>query len=842
MEKYATTYKMTSVDTHSQEEKITTLLAGLNTTREGLSSQEAHRRLKIYGLNVISNKYDFSLIQAFAQKVTNPLILILLGASCISALTRAFGDFVIILTIVLVSIVIEVLQEYQSNNAAKKLRQKVATKAAVLRDSVKTEIDVSHLTAGDIVFLEIGDIVPADLTLIASKDCHVDESVMTGESLPVEKQVADTLLMGTTVSNGEAIAVVQKTGKETQYGQIGEQLEKGKTPTDFEKGIRQFGILTMRLTLLLVFFIFAVNIVFHHDFFTTLLFALALAVGLTPELLPMITTLNLAKGAARMAHKGVIVKHLPAIQNLGSMNVLCTDKTGTITENSIVLERYENVYGEMDTRVLHFAFINSFFQSNRKGPMDQAVLKHTEVSTDGYEKIDEIPFDFERKRMSVIVRDAAHKELLVTKGAHEGIIVVCTHRDDRGKSVLMDKKTKDALMERFTALGKEGFRVLSIAYKEVPNTSHQWKANSEEGLTFLGFTAFLDPPKKDVKEILRTLADDGINLKILTGDNEFVTERICQELGLSIEGIVIGGNLLTLDDNALTDKVTHANIFARLVPQEKKRIIACLQKAGFVVGYLGDGINDATSLRQADVGISVNNAVDVAKESADLILVTKSLHVLADGIVEGRKTFANTLKYIFMGMGSNLGNMVSMSIASLVIPFLPMLPIQILLNNLIYDFSQIALPTDNVDASDTVKPQQWNLAFIKKFIITFAPISSAFDIITFGALLYFFHASIPFFRTAWFVESIVTQSLIILSVRTKRVPFWRSKPSMWIVCMSLGASFLGIAISQSPIGSLFSFTKLPPLYWVFLAIVILSYFAMVEIAKKWFYGEKSRGT
>ncbi len=813
----------------AQEKRITELSSHLH----GLSTQEAKKRIDTYGLNLVSESKKQNFFVSFLSRFKNPLIIILLFASFISASTGAIVDFIIITAIVFFSVIIDFIQEYQSEQAAEKLKQKATTHVWVMRDGEKKEITASHVTKGDLVMLSSGDVVPADMEIITADDFHVDESTLTGESFPVEKGAGQEIMMGSTVLNGDATGVIVRIGSETEFGKIAHTLSLKRPETDFEKGIRHFGMLVMQLTLTLVIFIFFVNIIFKHDLFNSFLFAIALAVGLTPELLPMIVTVNLSKGAMRMAKKGVIVKHLPSIQNFGSMNILCTDKTGTITENKIRLEKYENILGEEDAKVLKYAFLNSSFQSNLRSPLDEAILAHSEAKSHEFKKVDEIPFDFIRKRLSVVVRNSEY--MLICKGAPESVWSVTSHYYDGQGVKKITKDIQQTLAKRFKELSTEGFRVLAVAYKIVPNKKTEFTKDDENNLIFLGYTAFLDPPKESAKEVLQSLHTSGVTLKILTGDNELVTQKVCRELDIPVSGVVVATQLLHVTERALQRIAINNTIFARLTPDQKDRIILALKKANNVVGYLGDGVNDAPSLRAADIGISVENAVDVAKDSADIILVTKSLHVLQEGIIEGRKTFVNTMKYIFMGMGSNFGNMFSVSIASLIMPFLPLLPIQILLNNLMYDVSQLSLPTDNVDMEEIKKPLRWDINFIKHFIFTFGPISSLFDFITFVGLLYIFRYSVPAFRTGWFIESLVTQSLIILAVRTKTVPFFKSKPSVYVIWGAIGAAIASIVISQTQLGIIFQFVKLPGTYWVFLIIVVILYIMVVETAKKIFY-------
>jgi Mg2+-importing ATPase len=817
--------------------EIKQILHDNKSSLEGLTTSEAKNRIEKYGLNVLTSSAKKTVLLQFLSKFANPLIIILVFASFISLFSGEVADFIIIMAIIVFSVCIDFYQEFQSEKAADKLKQKVSIKATVMRDNEIKEIPVSHITVGDIVQLTLGDVIPADLIILQTNDLHVDESTLTGESFPAQKDLLDKAKMGTTVVNGEALAIVTAVGRNTEFGHIAEKLAQKRPETDFEKGIRQFGSLVMKITLLLVLFIFLVNIVFHRDLFNSFLFAIALAVGLTPELLPMIVTVNLSKGAMRMSHKGVIVKHLPSIQNFGSMNILCTDKTGTITENKIRLEKYENVDGKEDKKVLQYAFLNSRFQSSMKNPLDEAVLAHHEMSGHGFKKVDEIPFDFIRRRLSVVIYNK--ETYLVCKGAPESVWEETSHYEENGEIKPFHSSIKEQVKKQFEAMSNDGFRVLAIAYRKVDARKSYTKSDEKE-LIFLGLTAFLDPPKHEVKAVLKSLNEAGVSLKILTGDNELVTKKVCQELDIPVEGVVLGSELIHHSDAALIPIVLKSTIFARLTPDQKDRIITALRKLGNVVGYMGDGVNDAVSLRTADIGISVENAVDVAKESADIILVSKSLAVLKDGIIEGRKTFANTMKYIFMGMGSNFGNMFSVSIGSLFLPFLPMLPVQILLNNLIYDISQLFLPVDNVDGVELQKPQRWDMKFIKKFIFIFGPISSLFDFTTFIVLLGLMHATVPFFRTGWFMESIATQSLIILAIRTRKVPFFTSNPSKYIIVSALGAVLFGIFITQGFLKEYFQFVSLPLMYWTFLVLIVGWYFVVVEIAKYFFYRSVSQ--
>lgn len=826
------------MDSISFTESQLKLLHQLKSNKHGLTSEEAARRHREFGPNTIITNQQQGTLRAILTRFNNPLVIILLIASAISAFTHNYVDFIIIASIVLVSVVLDFIQEYQSSSAAEKLKQKASIHTWLFRDGHRIELTAPHITVGDLISLTTGDVVPADAEVISSVDFHIDESALTGESYPVGKTEGSAIFMSSTVVNGNALCVVTSVGKSTRFGSIAESLAKPRPETDFERGIRKFGYLVMQITIALILIIFLVHILLQHNLFESFLFAIALAVGLTPELLPMVVTVNLAQGATRMAKKGVIVKHLPAIQNFGGMNMLCTDKTGTITENKIKLERYENAEGVEDVTVLKLAYINSFFQANLKSPLDEAVLAHGEAAPHGVTKLAEVPFDFIRKRLSVVVKsanDSSHDVQLICKGAPESVAEACGFAMIKGEVKPMTISIRKELEQRFKQLSSEGYRVLSVAYKPLANYPQTITKTDENDLIFAGYTSFLDPPKHAVKSILIDLKSAGVGLKILTGDSELVTKKICEELAIEVDGIILGSQLIHVSDRALARIAMENTIFARLTPEQKERIILALKKNGLVVGYMGDGVNDAPPLRAADIGISVDNAVDVAKESADVILTRKSLKVLHDGILEGRRTFTNTMKYIFMGMGSNFGNMMSVSVASLLFPFLPMLPIQILLNNLMYDLSQLALPTDHVDEADLKEPKRWDMKYIRKAIITFGPISSFFDFVTFYVLLYILHVSIPTFRTGWFIESLISQSIVILATRTRHIPFWKSRASKYVIISVIATCVAAITIAQTPIGAYFRFVPVPSTYWVYLVAIVVAYVCVVEVAKRRFY-------
>jgi Mg2+-importing ATPase len=823
------------------------LLGRLGTSLNGLSSEEAEKRLKIYGYNELAKRKKRAAIIEFLSHFRSPLVIILLMAGLISGFLGEIVNVIIIFSIVLVSVLLDFYQESKAERAAEMLRERVKTTATVLRDGVKSEVKLSEIVPGDIVYLSAGDIVPADARIINAKDLFVNQSALTGESFPVEKTSASLkskeasitewtnyLFMGTSIVSGTATAVVVKTGSLTEYGRIAKRLVIREPETDFERGIKNFGFLIMEITFLLVLFVFFINALYKRDVLESLLFAVALAVGLTPELLPMIISVNLSKGAIAMSKKGVIVKRLASIQNFGSMDVLCTDKTGTLTENRIKLLLHVNINGEDDEKVLLYSYLNSHHQTGLKSPLDEAILKYRDIDVKGYQKIDEIPFDFVRKRLSIVV-EHENQRFIITKGAPEEIAKICSHYEIGEVIADITDEVHRKIEQKYLELSAEGFRVLGVAYKRLREDKPVYNPNDENDMVFLGFVAFLDPPKETAKESLQLLSKAGVEVKVLTGDNELVTRKVCEHLGFEIKGIVLGSEIAQMHDDALARIVEEANVFCRVTPAQKDRIINALRNNGHVVGFLGDGINDAPSLRSADVGISVDNAVDVAKESADIILLRNDLTVLHDGVLEGRKTFGNTMKYIMMGTSSNFGNMFSVAGASLFLPFLPMLPTQILLNNLLYDLSQSTIPTDNVDQEYIEKPKRWDISFIKRFMIFLGPISSIFDFLTFFIMLLFFNATEPLFQTAWFLESLSTQTLVIFAIRTKKSPFYKSKPSRLLLLNSIVIVAFALILPFTPLGALFRFVAPPYTFLIVLAGLIGAYLMLVEIVKKWFY-------
>ena len=829
------------------QQTATELLERHKVTPAGLTSSEAAERLTRYGPNILHMQRRNALLLQFLAKFRNPLVIILLAASVISAFTGDVASFIIITLIVLMSVTLDFIQEFRAGQAAERLRQSVTVHVQALRDGNSQEIPLPSLVPGDIVLLAAGDMVPGDGRILEAKDFFVNQALLTGEPYPVEKtpgelsneaeilSAINTVLLGTSVISGTAKVLICQTGANTVLGDIADSLLAKAPPTAFEQGTRRFGLLIMRLTVLLVMFVLLVNALFHRPWLESFLFAVALAVGLTPELLPMIVSVTLARGAQRMAAKRVIVKQLASIQNLGSMDVLCTDKTGTLTEARIHLERHIDALGRESKRVLELAYLNSFFETGLKSPLDDAILEHKEIDVTGWHKIDEVPFDFERRRVSVLL-DNGQRRSLVVKGAPEDILRLCTSYEGSGDSELLplDDAAMVSIRAIFDNLGREGFRVLGIAWRQVGSNYPHAVVSDETELVFSGFAAFLDPPKESAKKALADLAASGISVKIVTGDNELVTQHICDQLGLPITGILTGVDIGSMDDQALVGQVERVNLYCRVTPAQKNRIILALKKRGHTVGYLGDGINDAPSLHSADIGISVDSAVDVAKAAAEMILLDRDLGVLEQGVIEGRRTFGNIMKYIMMGTSSNFGNMFSMAGGSLFLPFLPMLPTQILLNNMLYDMSEIPIPMDNVDEEYLIRPRQWDINFVRKFMLTIGPISSIFDFVTFFVMIKIFQAGESLFHTGWFIESMATQVLVIFIIRTHKNPL-KSRPNTWLTICSLIVVALAVLLPFTPLGSFLGFVAPPPLLLLVLAVMVIIYLLIVEQVKQWFY-------
>jgi Mg2+-importing ATPase len=736
---------------------------------------------------------------------------------------------------VLLSVTLNFFQTYRSQRAAERLREVVAPIATVLRDGAWAVIPRRELVVGDVVRLAAGDLVPADARLLEARDLHVQQAALTGESMPVEKTAQGSeedrrILLGTSIISGTAVGVVTATGAKTQFGDIAARLASRPPETEFERGTRRFGFLIMRTVVFLILFVLLVSVLLRRDPFQSLLFAVALAVGLTPEFLPMITSVTLAQGAVRMAKRKVIVKHLEAIQNFGSIDILCSDKTGTLTAGEMSIERCCDFFGGSSDRILGLARINSDCQAGIRSPLDVALLAAPVRGTAAYEKVDEVPFDFERRRLSVVVEQGGRR-LLIAKGAPEGILPLCADAERGDEVKPLDAGLRQKAEATYRELSSMGLRVLAVAWKVVPEKA-AYGTDDEAELTLAGFAAFADPVLADARELLATLRRDGVEVKILTGDNELVARHVCSEVGLGGEELVRGEQVDRMSDSALAVVAERTPVFARVSPAQKNRILLALKRRGHVVGFLGDGINDAPSLHSADVGISVSSAVDVAREAAEIILLERNLRVLHEGILEGRKSFGNVMKYLLMGTSSNFGNMFSMAAASLFLPFLPMLPTQILLNNFLYDLAQVTIPTDRVDASYVRKPQRWNIRIIRDFMVWVGPVSSIYDFLTFFLLLKVFHASEALFHTGWFVESLATQTLVLFVIRTAGNPF-RSRPSVPLAVTTVAVVLVGVLLPFTAVAPTMGFVRLPGSFFVFLLAVVGTYLAFVEVVKRW---------
>jgi len=820
------------------------MLQKLETVKEGLSNNEAQKRLSLYGSNLLKPQKRSDVLTLLVSQFKSPIILILLFATVLSFFLHDPIDALIILIIVLVSGLLGFWQEHSASNAVKKLLTIVQIKAEVLRDGKSKEISVEEIVPGDIVILNAGDIVPGDGLVVESKDLFVDEAMLTGETFPVEKMAAElpaetllgertnTLWMGTHIVSGTATAIIVHTGTETEFGKVSERLKLRPPETDFEHGIRRFGYFLMEVTLVLVVAIFAINVYLQRPVLDSFLFSLALAVGLTPQLLPAIISINLSHGAKRMAEKKVIVKRLSSIENFGCMNIICSDKTGTLTEGTVHLQSALDVNGNDSEKVLLQAYINAFYETGFTNPIDEALRNYKKIDLTEYQKHDEIPYDFLRKRLSILV---SHDNalLMVTKGALHNILDVCTSAEIGDGKVVDLAAVKDQIQKHYQEFSSKGLRTLGVAYKYMGSDTRISKDN-ETGMTFSGFLILFDPPKPNILETITELKNLGVALKIITGDNHLVAATVSEQMGLKNTKILTGPDLRNLSDAALMRKAGGIDVFAEIEPNQKERIIIALKKAGNVVGYMGDGINDASALHAADVGISVDSAVDVAKDAADIVLLEKGLDVLVHGVIEGRKTFANTLKYVFMATSANFGNMFSMAGVSLIIPFLPLLPKQILLTNLMTDFPEMTIATDNVDDEMVNYPRRWDIKAIRKFMITFGIVSSVFDYLTFGILLLVLHASQVQFSTAWFLESVISASIIVLVIRSRK-PFFKSKPGKYLQISTFSIIFLTLLLPYTPLAGIFGFTPLPLPFLFFIGLIVFVYIFTAEIVKKAFY-------
>ena len=810
----------------------------------GLSAQEAAHGLVRHGPNRFGTRPERPVWWQYLSHLKNPLVLILLLASAISAASGEATNALIIACIVWMSVTLDFVQEHRAHRVAQKLSDSVMVRSTVLRDGKALSLPVSDLVPGDVVLLSAGDLVPADALVLQARDFFVNQAMLTGEPYPVEKRASapevvndlqeatHAVFMGTSVVSGSARVLLVRTGGATEMGEIAASVSQASAPTSFEVGMRRFGMLITRLTVLLVMFVLLVNGLLHRPLLESFLFAVALAVGLTPELLPMVVSVTLSRGAMRMAAQQVIVKRQTAIQDMGSMDVLCTDKTGTLTEARIRLERHVDPTGASCDRTLELAHLNSHFESGLKSPLDDAILAAAKAEVSAWTKIDEVPFDFERRRVSVLLQRGAERWLVV-KGAPEDILALCTHCESADP--LTPQRLDGPALARARGvchvLEDEGLRVLAIAWRAVALDHPHAVVGDESQLVLAGFVAFLDPPKASAAQALQALQADGVAIKVVTGDSERVTRHVCAQLNLPVQAVLTGQDIAVMNDDALRARVSSTTLFCRVNPTQKSRVIRALRSRGHVVGYLGDGVNDAPSLHAADVGLSVDSAVDVARAAADMILLRQDLGILHAAVLEGRRTFGNIMKYIMMGTSSNFGNMFSMAAAVLFLPFLPMLPTQILLNNILYDLSEITIPFDKVDAEEIRQPRVMDMALIRRFMLTMGPISSLFDFLTFYLLLQVFQADEKLFQTGWFVESLCTQVLVIFVIRTHGHPL-RSRPHPLLTVTSLAVVALALALPWTPLGATFGFTPPPPAFYGVLILMVGVYLALVEFVKQ----------
>lgn len=849
----------------------------LESCPEGLNADEVDDKLDTFGMNEVHHEkapsWFIQLLHSFINPFIGILIIIAIVSSIIDIWLAKPGEedyktVIMVGIMVMVSALLRFFQEYRSNNAAEELKSMVKTTATVLRkEEGKIEVDIKELVPGDIIFLSAGDMIPADCRIIQSKDLFIIQSMLTGESMPVEKssrsandsadksplELYNICFMGTNVVSGTATAIIVNTGSQTYFGALSKSIVGKRAETSFDKGIKKVSYLLITFMLVMVPLVFLINGLAKGNWLEALLFAVAIAVGLTPEMLPMIVTANLARGAVNMSKRKVIVKRLDAIQNIGAMDMLCTDKTGTLTMDKIVLERYLNIYGDTDEEVLKWAYLNSYHQTGLKNLLDVAVLEHVELHDylkvdESFSKVDEIPFDFQRRRMSVILKKANGKQLLVCKGAVEEMLDLCTHAFEPGenkeihiesdKVIPIDEKVRNIILNTSKNLNKEGLRVLLVAIKEFDNRELTYSVDDEKDMILTGFIGFLDPAKPSAISAIDALQKLGIGIKILTGDNEIVTKKICRDVGISYTKILLGSDLEQMTDQELQLQIKDVSILAKLSPIQKSRVVKALQAMGHTVGFMGDGINDAVALRNADVGISVDTAVDIAKESADIILLEKDLMVLRKGVIYGRRTFGNIIKYIKMTASSNFGNMFSMLGASAFLPFLPMLPVQILLQNLLYDISQTSIPWDSMDAEFIEQPKKWDASGISKFMLFIGPISSLFDYATFALMFFFFKANLPehqsLFQSGWFIEGLISQTLIVHMIRTKKIPFIQSWATTPVIALTSLVMVIGILIPFSPFAVALRLQPLPLIYFPFLIGILFCYCMLTQLVKNWY--------
>ncbi len=836
--------------------------ARMGSREKGLTEEEAEEKRREFGTNEVSTKQEGLLLRTY-HRFANPLVVQLLVIAVVSFFMGDHRLTIVVGGMVLISVGLSSIQEERSGRSVEKLQAMVRTTVNVVRDGKESEIPLAEIVPGDVVVLDAGTLVPADLRLTVTKDFFVSQSALTGESMPVEKsagaapagtkaalELPNACFQGTNVLSGTARGVVINTGARTYFGAITRKLAGQRSKTSFDKGISGFTWLMIRFMVVMVAVVFLIIGITKHNWLDALLFGLAVAVGLTPEMLPMIVTVNLAKGALSMSRKKVIVKKLQSIQNFGAIDILCTDKTGTLTQDRVILEKYVDVSGKQSDEVLRYSYMNSFYQTGLRNLLDRAVLAHSEFEVERRcRKLDEIPFDFTRKRMSVVV-EYEGDHVLICKGAVEDVFKVCSSYQVEDDVLPMIDLIRQDVLEDYTALSADGYRVLAIAYREFPRDKTVFAAADESDMILLGYIAFFDPPKETTAQALKALKEAGVAVKILTGDNDLVTRKVCRDVGIDVEHLVTGPQLAGLSPKELAETAEKATVLARLSPMQKEQVIQSLQANGHVVGFMGDGINDAPALKKADVGISVDTAVDVAKEAADIVLLEKSLLVLDAGIIEGRKVFGNIIKYIRMGASSNFGNMFSVVGGSYFLPFLPMLPIQVLTNNLLYDVSQIGIPSDRVDPEFTTVPRKWNIGNIRRFMYFIGPISSIFDYATYFLMLYFFGciaftsaATSPdmknyyeaLFHTGWFVESILTQTLIVHIIRTKKIPFIQSRASPVMFFFTLLVMAIGVVLPYSPAAHFLGLVPLPAIYWAWIAGFLAIYSGLTHMVKTWFF-------
>ena len=831
------------------------VLKQLDTGESGLSKSEAEKRLEEFGLNEVAAQKPVPWYLLLLQAFKDPFIYVLALLLVVSAATKDFEASIVMGLMILFSAGLHFIQEYRSQKASLALKELIETTCAVTREGVTKEIPIDEVVPGDIVNLSTGDLIPADARLIWTKDLFVNQSSLTGESMPIEKFVQiegekedphvtaldlhNLAFMGTDVLSGQGKVVVLKTGEDTFFGDIATQSSKSRGETSFDRGVKNVSKLLINFMLVMVPIVFLINGISKGDWGEAFFFSIAVAVGLTPEMLPMIITSNLAKGAITMSKKKVIVKELNAIQNLGAMDVLCTDKTGTITEDKVVLVRHVNPIGEESNRVLELAYMNSNYQTGWKNVMDHAVIEYfsenrEEAKLEKVEKIDEIPFDFSRRRLTVAVK-TGDQQIMITKGAVEEMLKVCQYVELNGEVVPLTPELQKTMEEVSIEMNKEGMRALGVAYKLNVHDSAVYSIKDEADMVLVGFMGFLDPPKQSSITAIKSLHEHGVNVKVLTGDNEIVAQKICKEVGIEVNRVILGTELETMDDNELMDATEEVNLFAKLNPSQKARIIELLQQKGHTVGFMGDGINDAPALRTADVGISVDTAADITKEASSIILLEKSLTVLEDGVLEGRTVFGNMMKYIKMTISSNFGNVFSVLVASAFLPFLPMLSIQLLVQNLIYDIAQLTIPWDKMDEEDLMKPAKWGTSDLLKFTFSIGPISSIFDILTFVLMWFVFQANTvqdaALFHSGWFVIGLITQTVVVHVIRTKKIPFIQSRASLSVTLSTLAVVVAAVLIPGSKFGTFFDFVALPATYWKWMILIVLAYIVLTQVVK-----------